>query len=136
MAAVCRLRLRPWHVGATSAKVVAWKDALWRHTVRGMHYTEADPERQRLSRGHRTVGQRRWDEVIQKHLVSSTQADLPWQCITEDIARVTSSELGFIDRVLRQNRAGLERRLHEGRWLHHLTNSKTVGTKNLRSLRM
>lgn len=61
--------------------VTAWKDGWRRHTLRGLHYTDADPGRPRLSRGHRTLGKRRWHETIRKVVTTETRDEVPWQIV-------------------------------------------------------
>lgn len=58
-----RLVALAWAHGP-SVKVVEWKDAWWRHTIGGMHHTDAGPGRMRLPRGHRARGKRRSGEAI------------------------------------------------------------------------
>lgn len=70
--------------------------------------------RQRLSRGHRALGKQRWDEAIQQKVL--TEAELPWQDVTENRDKLVSLELKFLDRVLRQTKGHRECRLHAGRW--------------------
>lgn len=46
-----------------------------RKTVRGVLRSEADAGRQRLNRGHRLLGKRRWHETLQQH--SENESELP-----------------------------------------------------------
>lgn len=59
-------------------------DGWCRHTVAGLHYTGADPGISRLPKGHRTVGKRLWDEVMQKMVLTEACGKVLWQTITED----------------------------------------------------
>lgn len=65
-------------------KVAAWKDAWWRHTIRGMHHTDADPSKTWLTTRRRTLGKRRWDDAVQKYVKLEASEEAPWQDATED----------------------------------------------------
>lgn len=73
--------------------IVAWKDSWWRHTIRGLRYTEADPEVSRLSIAHQTLGKRRWDEGIQKLVMTEARGEMPWQMITEKLVLWNSLDI-------------------------------------------
>lgn len=68
------------------AVVAAWIDSWWRHTMRGLHDTDADPGPSRPSRGHRALGQRRCDETFQTGVMTETRQEVPWQAITDNRA--------------------------------------------------
>lgn len=107
---------------------MSWTAGTWRWTgaprfrgVEGLHGAHGPlgggglacsraQKRQRLSGGHRTLGKRRWDEAIQKQVL--TEEETPWQCVTEDWENMASLEVSFLGRVLRQKKTHSEHRLH------------------------
>lgn len=52
--------------------VTASKDGSWRHTIRGLQNTDADPGRSRVSKGHRTAEKRCWEEAIHRLVMVKT----------------------------------------------------------------
>lgn len=66
---------------------------------RGRGLKDSGPHRTALVRRGGGRPPRLPDEVVQKHMVSGPQEELPRQCIKEDRARWASLESGFIDRL-------------------------------------
>lgn len=68
-----------------------------------------------MSRGHRALGKRRWDETMRKVVMAEACEKIPWQTITDNRALRGDLEFKLLDRVLRQTRAHREERMHVGR---------------------
>lgn len=61
----------------------------------GMLRKTADPERSPLGRGHRHLGKRRWDDLIQRHVEERREPENPWQQATQDRTAWAATEKGF-----------------------------------------
>lgn len=82
------------------ATVLGWRDPWWRDTVHGLHGSSIQTGAlNRLGRGHRHLGPRRWDDAVQP--ATSQQSDAPWQVFAQDRAAWRNSEPHFIARVPR-----------------------------------
>lgn len=79
-----------------------WRDAWLRKPVHAVLHVDADAGRQRLNRGHRFLGHRRWDEVVQKHVDTEAPTEVPWQHAALDREFWSSLEEGLVARVLRR----------------------------------
>lgn len=53
----------------------------------------------RLCRGHRMLGKRRWEDAVQATV--SSENDLPWQCAAQGREHGHALEASFIARVAR-----------------------------------
>lgn len=81
--------------------------------MRGVLWTASDRQRSRLDRGHRRLGERRWDDPVQRHAEESTGQEEPWQAVAADRAKWTERVEGFVNRVFR--RTGPAKQLARGR---------------------
>lgn len=82
-----------------------WRDVRWKDAVRAVLHVDADRGRQRLNRGHRYFGRRRWDEVMQRHVDDDGVAEGPWQLPALDREHWGSLSEGFVACVLRHRSA-------------------------------
>lgn len=80
------------------SKSLGWKDAWWRHTIRGSHAGHRGTSN-RLGRGHRLLGRRRWGDLIQQ--VVNTRGELPWQAMAHDREVWAELETEFVARAMR-----------------------------------
>lgn len=85
-------RREPWK---WCAVVVFEESRMWRHTMRGLHHTNADPAMSRLPRGHRALGTRPQDGAIPKIGVDPRK-EVPWQTVTENRLLWKASESVFV----------------------------------------
>lgn len=92
-----RCQVEPWRwISKVPQRLDAWR----RRTARVIHHTESDRERVRLGRGHRDVGNRRWDEPVQRRLAD---AGYELQSRPKDHLEFTRSSFrGPCDAVLNQ----------------------------------
>lgn len=77
------------------SKILGWKDAWWRQTLRYVY----GGSQSRLGRGDRMLGRRRWGEPIQQ-VVNSDQEG-PWQTKALDSEAWAEFEAAFIARAAR-----------------------------------
>lgn len=81
-------------------KILGWRDAWWRHTIRCLHGSSAaDGTPNRLGRGHRQLGRRHWDDPIQR--TTEPEFEGAWQSVAQDRNRWREIETTFIARVTR-----------------------------------
>lgn len=95
------------------AKVIHWKDAMYRETMRALHWRASDPDRERLGRGLRGRTGRRWGDPLQK-----VCGDTPWQTLALDKAAWSQREEQSMCRMLRRRNC---RRPAPGRFMLEAT---------------
>lgn len=82
------------HVGRK--RIVAahpWRDASRRNTLCGVFFSDSDPQRNTLIRGHRRLGKRRWEDPVQRRSEAA-------------MARWAELDAGFIAKLLRRHTHG------------------------------
>lgn len=84
------------------AQAVAWKDATYRETMRGLHWQVADTDRRRLGRGLRWQDRRRSDDPLQAVVgLHCSGTHRPWSRATQHRQEWTCFEPTFVQRALR-----------------------------------
>lgn len=79
------------------ARVFAWQGAWWLRIARYAAAT-GSVEPCRLKSGHRRLGERLWDNLVQR--AAELHSGEPWQSVAQDRAEWHHLESGFIARVL------------------------------------
>lgn len=75
---------------------ILWRDAWWRRTPKAVHSSRNADEPQRLGRGHRTLGKRRWDDPTQNTGLA-TGHGMPWHEVAQDRQLLKTLETYFSD---------------------------------------
>lgn len=94
-----------------------WGDEWWRKTMKALHPSIADPDRQGLNRGYRDLGVKRWDDAVQKtHLLLG---EVPWHQMAEDrnLRTDTYMEPTFVARLLQRTSRRNGRHPPSGRFI-------------------
>lgn len=82
------------------ARALQWRNARGLRRVRSCHATATGAPPVRLNRGHRFLGRRRWDELVQH--AASIHADTDWTDITADREVWEALEPTFFQSILRR----------------------------------
>lgn len=88
-----RAKSRTCREGIRSRQGDAWR----RHTIRGIHAARTGVSN-RLDRGHRTLGRRRWDDLIQQ--VVNEREEMPWQTMAQSREGWAELEGTFVAKAL------------------------------------
>lgn len=67
-----------------------------------MNHSDTDIGCLCLDRGHRRLGKRRWDGLLQVHAEASSNAELSWMDIAQDRKTRTEMEVEFVACVTRR----------------------------------
>lgn len=67
-----------------SPKLLGWKHDWRLKALRGVLWTSSDPQRDRLNRGHRRLGNTCWDVFIHRHAKDGAGREKPWQAGAAD----------------------------------------------------
>lgn len=86
------------------SKILTWRDAAYRRSVRGLLWRSNDPTRQRVGRGSRHTTARRWDDPLQHVCGGHTQGLQPWQVLAQDKTRWAELETVFLCTYSRRRR--------------------------------
>lgn len=62
-----------------------WKGAWWRKIVKTVSFSAAERSCRRLTRGHRMLRKRSWDERIQQMGETCVGTEVPWHKIAQDL---------------------------------------------------
>lgn len=57
--------------------VATWKNGCWRHTIHGLHSTDAATGKSVPPRGHQSPRKRRWNKAIQFLVMTETGEKCP-----------------------------------------------------------
>lgn len=82
--------------------VALWRRA-WRwKTLNAVPLRRSDPTRRRLNGGHRCLGRRRWDDLVQRHVDAAKGEDTPWHEATQVRDAWCAMEADFVAGALRR----------------------------------